>query len=61
MDETKRIGFRITFPDPGLTPEQKRELEEALKSTVAAVLMERIRGQVNATTKVNDVTDGAAG
>ncbi len=45
MDEEKRIGFRITFPNPSLTPDQEQALEEAFKSTVAAVLMGRIRGQ----------------
>jgi len=45
MDEEKRIGFRITFPNPSLTPDQEQALEEAFKSTVAAVLMGRIRAK----------------
>ena len=57
MNEEKRIGFRITFPNPGLTPEQERELEEAFKSTVAAVLMGRIRGQTKVITVQNDIED----
>jgi len=57
MNERKRIGFKVTLPDPGLTPEEERKLEEAFKSTVASVLMERMRGQVNVTTKVNDYDD----
>ncbi|SPE34046.1 hypothetical protein SBA6_320009 [Candidatus Sulfopaludibacter sp. SbA6] len=60
MDETKRTAFRISFPDPGLTPEQEQELTDALKSAVVAVLMERIRGQVNIQPKINDQSDDRA-
>jgi hypothetical protein len=57
MDEEKRIGFRITFPNPSLTPDQEQALEEAFKSTVAAVLMGRIRGQTKVIRVHNDIED----
>jgi hypothetical protein len=57
MDEKNRIGFLVTLPGEGLTPEQRSELKNALESTVVSVLTERLSGQINVQPKINDCTD----
>ncbi len=60
MDGIKTAKFKVSFPDPGLTPEQQQQLTDALKSAVVSVLTERIRGQVNVQPKVNDWSEDRA-
>jgi len=41
MDKPKVTEFKVSFENPGLTPEQERKLKEALRSAVVAVLTAR--------------------
>jgi len=53
----KKAGLQINFPDAGLSAEQERELRDALKSVVVAVISGRTKGQVNVQPKVPDGPD----